>query len=121
MKKKARIFSVVAALLAMLMCISFAMPMAVASEAEGELPEFNDTLPEEYFDGPITTPADPDKLGDVNGDGAVNIKDATAIQKHIVRMAKIADEDIAKADIDGDTYITAADVTLLQKQIIHLA
>lgn len=52
-------------------------------------------------------------LGDANGDGSVTILDATAIQKHIV---KIPEENFRDdlADVNKDGSITIIDATLVQ-------
>ncbi|MGN1129826.1 MAG: carbohydrate-binding domain-containing protein [Ruminococcus sp.] len=54
-------------------------------------------------------------LGDVSGDGTVNIRDATLIQKHLVELENISDERITAADVNGDNRITIVDATLIQK------
>lgn len=68
-----------------------------------------------------TFPALPDKapgalLGDVDGDGVVNIFDASAIQKHIASMPVPSFNDQA-ADVDGDGVITIFDASLIQKYV----
>ena len=59
-------------------------------------------------------------LGDVDGDGAVTILDATAIQ---LRLADIAVEQYieAVADADDDGGVTIADVTEIQKWLADLS
>lgn len=54
-------------------------------------------------------------LGDVNSDGEVNIKDATAIQKHIAQLEILEEGLLAAADFDGDEVITIKDATAIQK------
>ncbi len=56
-------------------------------------------------------------IGDANGDDEVNIKDATAIQKHLAMLELIADERIQFADADGDDVLTIKDATVIQKCI----
>ena len=56
-------------------------------------------------------------LGDVNGDGKVNVKDVTAIQKHIAKSNELTKEQLEKADINGDGKVTVKDATALQKKI----
>lgn len=56
-------------------------------------------------------------LGDVNGDGKVNVKDATLIQKHIAKSDELTKEQLEKADINGDGKVTVKDATALQKKI----
>ncbi len=54
-------------------------------------------------------------LGDVNLDGKVNVKDATAIQKQVAGIIKFEATSLAVADYDGDTKITVRDATAIQK------
>ncbi len=59
--------------------------------------------------------------GDVDGDGAVKINDATAIQRHLAeREGCILEEGsdaFLAADVDGDGEITIDDVTLVQQYL----
>ena len=54
------------------------------------------------------------EIGDVNLDGRVNIRDVTAIQRHIAEFAMFSDEQLAVADVDGNGVVTIEDATLLQ-------
>lgn len=56
-------------------------------------------------------------IGDVNGDGIVNIVDVTLILKHNVSLYHISNEDKIYADINNDGVINIADATILQKQL----
>lgn len=55
--------------------------------------------------------------GDVNLDGDVNIKDATAIQKHIAEIEVLEGVALDAADFDEDASITIKDATAIQKFI----
>ncbi len=59
--------------------------------------------------------------GDVTRDGDVNIKDATAIQKHLAAINIFSSEVESLADYDGDGTITIKDATAIQKFIAGLA
>lgn len=61
---------------------------------------------------PNTTPGV--LLGDVDGDGFVNIFDASAIQKRIANAA-VSTFNVQAADVDGDGEITIFDASLIQK------
>ena len=64
-------------------------------------------------------PTDPDVLlGDVDGDGRVTVKDATAIQKHDVGYEGYENVDLAVGDVDGDGRISIKDATAIQKLCI---
>ncbi len=56
-------------------------------------------------------------LGDADVNGTVNIKDATAIQKHIAGLTELSKvgEEVADADLNGDVNIK--DATAIQKWI----
>ena len=66
---------------------------------------------------PTTAPGgdDPGVLkGDADGNGVVNVKDATYVQKHVAEMEDALTINIKVADMDGDGKITVADATLIQ-------
>ncbi len=58
--------------------------------------------------------------GDVNGNGILEITDATAIQKHICEIDLISTEKQNIADFNGDSYIDVLDATAIQKTIAEL-
>ena len=69
---------------------------------------------------PIVNPTNPVTTilcGDVDGDGAVSIFDATAIQRHIAGLPT-SGYDAEAADADGDGKVTVIDATAIQR---HLA
>ena len=53
-------------------------------------------------------------VGDTNLDGNINIRDVTAIQRHLVELETFNDEQIALADTNGDGEINISDATHLQ-------
>ena len=53
-------------------------------------------------------------IGDANGDGKVNIRDVTAIQRHVSEFSLLTDEQLASADTNGDGKVTIEDATHLQ-------
>lgn len=71
------------------------------------------------YDGVLPVSADVElvRVGDANGDGKVNIKDATFIQKAVAGIVTLDSVGNAVADVDCDGTITIKDATLLQKQI----
>jgi hypothetical protein len=62
----------------------------------------------------------PMRLGDVNGDGKVNITDATEIQKYFVELLDFTDSQKSVADTNGDGEVDIADVTQIQKFLAQL-
>lgn len=54
-------------------------------------------------------------LGDVNLDGDISVIDATAIQRHLARIATLDDENLSYSDVSGDGTVSIADATLIQQ------
>ena len=61
---------------------------------------------------------DGDKIGDVNGDGVVDILDATEIQKYAAESTDFTDEQFELGDINDDGYCDVIDALLVQKSVI---
>jgi alpha-amylase len=59
--------------------------------------------------------------GDVNGDKAVTIKDATLIQKHSALIEMIAEERQVLGDVNTDKNINVKDATAVQKYLAQLS
>lgn len=57
-------------------------------------------------------------VGDVNGDGGVDMKDVLTLRKYIANIGSVADE--ASADVNQDTSIDMKDVLRLRRQIAHI-
>lgn len=58
--------------------------------------------------------------GDCNGDGKIDIIDATLIQKAIVGLVKQSEIQRISADVNFDSDITIVDATTIQKYIVGL-
>lgn len=74
-------------------------------------------------DTTVENPSEPtysDKIGDINGDGVISIADATELQKHLVGLVTLSDEQLAVADTNGDGSVSVADATQIQKYITQL-
>lgn len=54
------------------------------------------------------------KIGDVNGDGKVNIRDVTSIQRQVAEVADFSDKQRALADVNNDGVVNITDATHLQ-------
>ena len=61
---------------------------------------------------------DGDKTGDVNGDGVVDILDATEIQKYAAESTDFTPEQFELGDINKDGYCDVIDALLVQKSVI---
>ncbi len=64
-----------------------------------------------------TTPQPEFEIGDVNRDGKLNIKDATAIQKYLAKMIGFDDVQLVLADYNNDNKVNIKDVTYIQKKL----
>lgn len=62
----------------------------------------------------------PEIMADVDGDGTITIKDATAIQKALANILPLIKEQKPFADADGDGTITIKDATAIQKSLAKL-
>ena len=68
-----------------------------------------------------TEPADSKGiLGDVNGDGKVNIKDATMIQKAVAKIIDFTDAEKLRADVNADGKNNIKDATVIQKFVAKI-
>ena len=59
------------------------------------------------------SPVEP-SLGDANGDGKVDIRDVTAIQRHLANLEPIPEQLLLPADTNGDGVVDIKDATHLQ-------
>lgn len=62
-------------------------------------------------------PAPTGKKGDADLNGSVNVKDATAIQKHVADITKLTNQGLANAEVDSSGNITVKDATMIQKYV----
>lgn len=60
------------------------------------------------------------ELGDVNGDGKVNARDARALLRYIAGLAQESEIDMAAADYNGDGKINARDARAMLRAIAGL-
>ncbi len=90
------------------------------SRVEGETKgKFTDgTVNVTYYYKPYVAPSLVD--GDVNGDGTVNIKDATYIQKAVAKFVTLTAEQEKKADYNYSGDVNVKDATMLQKHIANI-
>ena len=59
-------------------------------------------------------------LGDVNGDGKLNIRDATLIQKYLAKLETLTEAQLKAADYNKDTKVNIKDATAIQKKLAGL-
>ncbi len=84
--------------------------LALGYDVSGDVPVLT-SYGYEFFT--LETPSYP--LGDVNLDGAVNIKDATAIQKYLTNTIVLSDDALFFADFDKNGVVNIKDATAIQK------
>ncbi len=75
-------------------------------------PEVNPSEPES------STPTEPEAtylIGDANGDGKINVKDATQIQKAAAALVTLDDVQTLASDANGDEKVNVKDATAIQK------
>ncbi len=71
----------------------------------------------------VTIPSEEPKvlLGDADGNGSVEITDATIIQRRISNLlVPYPDETLMNADVDGNGELSILDVTYLQYHIANI-
>ena len=60
-------------------------------------------------------------LGDANGNGKVDITDATVIQRYLTGLSVFyPDETLMNADVDGDGVLTILDATFIQRHVTKI-
>ena len=59
----------------------------------------------------------PIMYGDLDGDGRVDVNDATVLQRYIAEYTDLSDRQLAAADVNGDGMVTIDDVTHLQRYL----
>lgn len=67
-----------------------------------------------------TNSAEKAYYGDANGDGKINIADATVIQKAIVGLVNQNEIERINSDVNFDSDITVIDATTIQRYIVRL-
>ncbi len=81
---------------------------------EGEITYTCTECGETYTD--VIPPLEP-MIGDVNGDGALNVKDLTLLKKYVAGSVSADDVVLVNCDIDGDEAIGIKDIAALRKLI----
>lgn len=79
------------------------------------------TTEEPTTDAPNTTnPVTTYIFGDANGDGTVNIKDATYLQRYLAGFESLSDTQLKISDVNGDGTVNIKDVTVIQRYLAGL-
>lgn len=56
-------------------------------------------------------------LGDLNGDGEVDIMDLTALRRYVAGLIKLDADRLAAADLNGDGEVDIMDLTILRRYV----
>ena len=86
-----------------------------------DLYAYTASTPNELLDsvyaGHIEEPLPPLEAGDADGNGRVDIRDTTMIQRYTAFIVQLDSRQLAAADVNGDGTVNVADATAIQKQI----
>ncbi len=69
---------------------------------------------------PASAAIPPQKYGDTNSDGNIDIMDATAVQRYLAKIDLRAIQLIESADVNNDVKITIFDVTIIQQYVAQI-
>jgi 2',3'-cyclic-nucleotide 2'-phosphodiesterase (5'-nucleotidase family) len=61
-----------------------------------------------------------DTLGDVNGDGVIDMADALLVMRHTMGVDEIAEPNLPFADVNGDGVVDMADALLITRYVMGL-
>lgn len=80
-----------------------------------------DTAPMSLKSGVVWSASDSSNLlGDVDGDGVINIGDALYLQYYISQLRPLSTKGVIRADIDMNNAVESSDVTLIQRWLVGL-
>ena len=59
-------------------------------------------------------------MGDINGDGVVNMQDAQLAMRYAIGIAELSDEQLSIGDINGDGIVNSSDATMIARIALNL-
>lgn len=90
--------------------------LGVWSDSYGYQYAVANNIPYVLLDAPEPEPEPiPYLIGDATGDGYVNVRDVTAIQRHVAEFTLLTGVRFAAADVNGDSIVSVDDATALQR------
>ncbi len=81
-----------------------------------------DTRPDQGEDTDSEEEADPEEilLGDVTGNGKVDVEDVTLVMKYVLELEKLTDKQKKAADVNGDGVVNVIDVVLIMQYALDI-
>lgn len=68
----------------------------------------------------IGTVAEESHMGDIDGNGRVDVIDATSIQRYVAKIIALDEANLAFSDVDGDGKISVMDCTCIQQFVAKI-
>ncbi len=68
----------------------------------------------------LTTTASTGMMGDVNGDGVIDVRDSVMVMRHALGLQSLSTSQRLLADVNGDGLINVADVNLITQRTLGL-
>ena len=59
-------------------------------------------------------------MGDINGDGVVNMQDAQLAMRYAIGIGELSDEQLSIGDINGDGIVNSSDATMIARIALNL-
>ena len=60
------------------------------------------------------------KIGDINGDGVINVADLVLLSRYIAELETLTDTQLKAADVNGDGKVNIADLVRLARWLANL-
>ncbi len=86
-------------------------------DKEVELPDYDPGQEENSGDD---WPDNTAMMGDINGDGVVNVKDVTILLQYLLNLAELDGEARLRADVNLDGFINVIDATLIMQYVLGI-
>ncbi|MBQ4569836.1 MAG: starch-binding protein [Ruminococcus sp.] len=90
------------------------------TETTTQAPTETTAEPSEPASTQASTPEDNYLYGDTDLSGTVNVKDATAVQKHTASLINLEGDALVQADVNADGTVNVKDATAIQKYVAGL-
>ena len=68
----------------------------------------------------VSAEANTYKLGDVDRNGRINVRDAALIQRYVAKLAELDADQLYLANVDGRTGVTVRDAAIIQRNVAHM-